>query len=255
MPAYNAERTLARTVAEIPSGAADEIILVDDASRDRTVTVARDLGLNVIVHSENRGYGGNQKTCYREALRDGADVVVMVHPDFQYDPARIPDFTRPILSGEADAVIGSRFLEGDPRAGGMPWWKYVGNRFLTAVQNRVLGAHLSECHSGYRAYHRRVLEHVPFQAFSDEFAFDSEMIVHLVSGGFRIAEVPIPSRYEADSSSLGFPGSVRYGFQTLRTLLSPLRKRLFGTKTFEIQPERWKRAGPRIKVRDVRRPR
>lgn len=225
MPAYNAERTLARTVAEIPAGAVDGIILVDDASQDQTVHVAHELGLRVIVHPENRGYGGNQKTCYTEALRDGADVVVMVHPDFQYDPQRIPEFTAPILRGTADAVIGSRFLRADPRSGGMPWWKYCGNRFLTTVQNLVLGARLSECHSGYRAYHRRVLERVAFHRFSDGFVFDSEMIVALVRGGFRITEVPIPTRYAPDSSSLNFWGSVRYGFATLGTLFPTLRDR------------------------------
>lgn len=230
MPAYNAERTISKTVAGIPSGAVDEIILVDDASRDNTVRVARALGLTVIVHPENRGYGGNQKTCYTEALRSGAEVVVMVHPDFQYNPRLIPEFSRPLLQNTADAVIGSRFLQGDPRAGGMPWWKYYGNRVLTRAQNIAFSSHFSECHSGYRAYHRRVLEDVPFHTFSDNFVFDSEMLLHLVRGGFRIAEVPIPTRYEADSSSLDFPGSVRYGLATLRTLLPVLRDRLPGLR-------------------------
>lgn len=231
MPAYNTARTLAKTVAEIPPGTVDEIILVDNASRDQTVHAAQELGLRVVVHPENRGYGGNQKTCYTEALREGAEVVVMVHSDFQYDPQRIPDFVRPILDNEADAVIGSRFLGQSPRIGGMPWWKYVGNRFLTRLQNRTLGTHFSECHSGYRAYHRRVLEAIPFFTFQDGFVFDSEMIVALVAGKFRITEVPILTRYEADSSSLGFWGSLRYGLATLWTLRPALRQRLRGGRT------------------------
>lgn len=226
MPAYNAATTLERTVAAIPEGATEDIILVDDASQDETVAVARRLGLHVVVHGENRGYGANQKTCYREAIERGAEIVVMVHPDFQYDPARLPDMVRPIALGNADAVIGSRFLRSDPAALGMPWWKVLGNRFLTTIQNRVLGACLSECHSGYRAYHRRVLQTVPFVTFSDAFVFDSQMIVALVRYHFRIAEVSIPARYGPDYSELSFPGSVRYGLQTLGTLLPVLRDRL-----------------------------
>lgn len=218
MPAFNAEQTLQKTVEAIPSESAQEIVVVDDASRDRTVDVARRLGLTIVVHQSNRGYGANQKTCYREALERGADIVVMVHPDFQYDPSRIPDMVRPIAQGTADVVIGSRFLETDPRSGGMDWWRYVGNRFLTSVQNYWLGLKLSECHSGYRAYHRRVLEQVPFESFADDFVFDSQMIVALAAFRFRITEIPVPTRYASDSSSIGFWPSVKYGFRTLTTL-------------------------------------
>ncbi len=228
MPAYNAERTLERTVAAIPPNATDDIILVDDASRDGTVGLARRLGLHVVIHDRNRGYGANQKTCYREALERRAEIIVMVHPDFQYDPARIPDMVRPIALGQAEAVIGSRFLGSDPATLGMPWWKVLGNRFLTTAQNTVLGTRLSECHSGYRAYRRRVLETIPFDRFANGFVFDSEMIAALAQHRFRIAEVSVPARYGPDFSSLGFVGSLRYGFQTLATLLPVLVSRLPG---------------------------
>ena len=226
LPAFNAERTLRRTYEAIPKEVVNEIILVDDASVDQTVARAREISeLIVIVHERNRGYGGNQKTCYTEALRRGADVVVMIHPDFQYDPARAPELVQPIIRGEADVVIGSRFLSGHPVRDGMDWWRYVGNRFLTTVQNVVLRAHLSECHSGYRAYHRRVLEAIPFQTFSDSFVFDSEMIAAIAAAKLRVQEVPIPTRYTSDSSSISFWAAVRYGFATLGTLLPYLAGR------------------------------
>lgn len=219
MPAYNAARTLEQTVQAIPEGSANKIILVDDASSDTTVRVARALGLHVVVHSWNRGYGGNQKTCYQEALRDGADVVVMVHPDFQYDPRRVPDMAAPILAGRADAVIGSRFLNNDPRRGGMSWWRYYANRFLTNIQNLALGFRLSECHSGYRAYHRRVLQRIPFAENAEGFVFDSQVLAQLAAYGFRIVEIPIETRYGGNASSIGFWESARYGLGTLRTLI------------------------------------
>lgn len=220
LPAFNAEKTLRKTYDAIPKKTVHEVILVDDASTDATVTRAEEIDdLIVVVHEENRGYGGNQKTCYAEALQRGADLVVMIHPDFQYDPSYLPRLVDPLIAKQADMVMGSRFLDQDPRRRGMAWWRYLGNRFLTALQNKVLGISLSEGHSGYRAYTRRLLEEVPFQNFSDSFVFDSQMLASVAKLGFRISEVSIPTRYTSDSSSLTFRGSVRYGFATLATLL------------------------------------
>jgi glycosyltransferase involved in cell wall biosynthesis len=202
MPAYNAARTLVRTYRDIPPGVVDHVILVDDLSRDDTVAVAELLDLQVVVHRQNLGYGGNQKTCYDTALAEGADVVVMLHPDYQYDATRIPDLIAPILAGEADMVLGSRFL-GDPLAGGMPRWKYVANRFLT----------------GLRAYSRKLLETIDYRANSNDFVFDQELVGQVVRAGFRIAEVPVPTRYFAEASSVNFRRSVVYGLSTLRTLV------------------------------------
>ena len=219
LPSFNAARTLRRTWEAIPKDCADEIILVDDASTDETVAIAEGItGLHVIRHPENRGYGANQKTCYTEALKRGADIVVMLHPDFQYDPSRVPHMIEPIASGNADMVIGSRFLQSDPRTGGMVWWRYYGNRFLTTLQNGILKTRLSECHSGYRAYSRVLLQSVPYHTFSDRFAFDSQMISATARRKFSIAEVAIPARYLSDSSSISFAQSVRYGASTLLTL-------------------------------------
>ncbi|MGC8634291.1 MAG: glycosyltransferase family 2 protein [Candidatus Limnocylindrales bacterium] len=217
MPAYNAAKTLERTYHDIPRDVVDRIILVDDVSRDETVEIAQRLGLDVIVHSQNKGYGGNQKTCYREALAAGADVVVMVHPDYQYDPTRIPAVIAPILEGRADMVLGSRFL-GDPLAGGMPRWKWVANHFLTSAENLAFGLHLSEYHTGFRAYSAHLLRTVAWERNSDDFVFDQEFVAQVVAGGFRIAEVAVPTRYFAEASSVGFRRSVRYGFGTLRVV-------------------------------------
>ena len=225
MPAYNAARTLERTYRDIPPGVVDHVILVDDVSKDETVEVARRLGLEVVIHVQNRGYGGNQKTCYLEALRAGADVVVMLHPDYQYDSTRIPALIAPLLSGERDMMFGSRLLHepdaaGNPTlAGGMPIWKYVANRFLTTCENLVLGTRLSECHTGFRAYNRRLLETVPFLLNSDDFVFDTEMIVQAVLFGFRLGEIAVPTRYFEEASSVNFRRSVVYGLSTLRVLL------------------------------------
>jgi glycosyltransferase involved in cell wall biosynthesis len=225
MPAYNAARTLERTYHDIPPGIVDHVILVDDVSRDHTVEVAQRLGLQVEIHVQNRGYGGNQKTCYLEALRWGADVVVMLHPDYQYDSTRIPDLIAPIQRGEYDMMLGSRLLRaagrrGNPAlAGGMPIWKYVANRFLTISENLVLGQRLSECHTGFRAYNRKLLETVPFLLNSDDFVFDTEMIVQAVSYGFRIGEIEVPTRYFEEASSVNFRRSVVYGLATLQVLL------------------------------------
>lgn len=219
LPAFNAARTLHKTYAAIPKEVVHEVILVDDASTDDTVAQAAALkDLVVIVHQENKGYGGNQKTCYREALGRGADVVVMIHPDFQYDPKYVPQMIQPILAGTADLVLGSRFLSSDPRTGGMVWWRYWGNKFLTTLQNFMLGIHLSEGHSGYRAYSWKLLQAVPFDRFSDDFVFDGQMIVAAAAQKFRIAEVPIPTRYTSDSSSIPFGASVRYGLAIVKTL-------------------------------------
>ncbi len=217
MPAYNAAQTLERTYHDIPRDVVDKIILVDDVSSDETVEIAQRLGLDVIVHSQNRGYGGNQKTCYREALAAGADIVVMVHPDYQYDPTRIPAVIAPIQQGKADMVLGSRFL-GDPLAGGMPYWKWLANHFLTDVENVAFGLRLSEYHTGFRAYSARVLRTVAWDRDSDDFVFDQEFVAQVVAAGFRIAEVAVPTRYFREASSVGFRRSVRYGFGTLRVV-------------------------------------
>ncbi len=220
MPAYNAAMTLEDTWKLIPRDVVDEIILVDDASLDATITVANGLGLNVIPHPHNVGYGGNQKTCYMEALRHGATTVVMLHPDGQYDPCLIPTLIRPIEAGEADMVLGSRLASpGSARAGGMPWWKYAANRSLTTIENVVLGQQFSELHTGYRAYSRRFLETVPFLRNSNDFVFDTEIIVQAVATGMRIVEVPVSTRYFADASSIGLRTSIVYGTKTLWTLV------------------------------------
>ncbi|SIO16459.1 Glycosyl transferase family 2 [Singulisphaera sp. GP187] len=217
MPAYNAEATLVRTYQEIDRRLVDEVILVDDASRDRTVEVARRLGLRVLVHPRNRGYGGNQKTCYLEALRLGADIVVMVHPDYQYTPLLIPAMATMITSGVYDCVIGSRILGGQARSGGMPTYKYYFNRMLTLAQNVLMGSKLSEFHTGYRAFSREVLERLPLGENSDDFVFDNQMLAQIIASGFRIGEVSCPTRYFAEASSIGFRRSVIYGLGVLET--------------------------------------
>lgn len=218
MPAYNAEKTLEQTYADVPRGVVDEVILVDDASRDRTVDVARRLGLHVVVHPRNRGYGANQKTCYRTALERGADIVVMVHPDHQYDPKVIPALVEPLLAGACDAVFGSRMLGGRPIQGGMPKWKFFGNIFLTAVENATFLIYLTEYHSGFRAYSRRYLESIDVEANSDGFVFDTEIIAQAMAKGLRIREIPIATRYFDEASQIAFGPSVRYGFAILRTM-------------------------------------
>ena len=219
LPAYRAAKTLKEVVGEIPAGHADRILLVDDASADATVSVATALSLDVIRHKQNLGYGGNQKTCYRHALEMGADVVVMLHPDGQYDPAIIPNLCRVIEDGEADIVLGSRWLGLDPAKAGMPWWKMLGNRFLTGVENRVLGLHLSEYHTGYRAYSRRFLEAIPFLENSNDFVFDTQVLIQAATFGFKIGEVPAIGKYHEDASSVNFQTSAVYGLQTLAMLV------------------------------------
>jgi glycosyltransferase involved in cell wall biosynthesis len=227
MPAYNAARTLERTYADIPHDVVGRIILVDDVSRDATVQIARQLGLDVVIHAQNRGYGGNQKTCYDTALDGGADIVVMLHPDYQYDATRIPDLIAPIVAGDADLVLGSRFI-GDPLAGGMPRWKYVANRFLTIVENRAFGLRLSEYHTGLRAYSRRLLESIPYHLNSDDFVFDQELISQAVAAGMRgrIAEIGVATRYFEEASSVGVRRSIIYGLSTLRVVARYVLHRL-----------------------------
>lgn len=225
MPAYNAAKTLERTYQDLPDGVVDQIILVDDVSKDETVEIARQLGLRVVIHVQNRGYGGNQKTCYVEALKDGADVVVMLHPDYQYDSRRVPDLIEPILRGEADLVLGSRLASGGALAGGMPLYKYLSNRFLTIIENRAFGQQLTECHTGFRAYSRRLLLTIPFVLNSDKFVFDTEVIAQTVAFGFRIAEVPVPTRYFKEASSVDFKNGVAYGLATLGVVVRYLGHR------------------------------
>jgi len=218
MPAYNAGRTLRMTYEELPKDTVNLVILVDDGSTDATLDVARQLGLEIFVHNRNYGYGANQKTCYAEALRAGAEIVVMVHPDYQYDPRLVPQLIAPIVRGEADVVLGSRLKTGSALAQGMPWWKYVANRFLTGLENRVFGLRLSEYHTGYRAFRREVLETVNFQLDSDGFVFDQEIIAQVVAARFRIAEIAVPTRYFPEASSAGFVASSVYGLRILAVL-------------------------------------
>jgi glycosyltransferase involved in cell wall biosynthesis len=218
MPAYNAAKTLRITYEAIPHQAVDKIILVDDGSTDKTLEIARELHLTAFVHTRNFGYGANQKTCYTEALKDGADIVVMLHPDYQYDPALLPEVVAPIKAGEADIVLGSRFLAGNTLQQGMPWWKYLGNKFLTKLENWALGLRLSEYHTGYRAYSRRVLEEIPFSLNSDKFVFDQEMLVQATHLGFRIKEVPVPTKYFPEASNASLLDSIIYGLSILLLL-------------------------------------
>ncbi len=219
MPAYNAAKTLHMTYAELPHDVVDLVILVDDGSRDETIEIARSLGLELFVHDRNYGYGANQKTCYREALRAGADIVVMVHPDYQYDPKLLPQVIGPIQQGTADVVLGSRLLAGNVVSQGMPWWKFISNRFLTGLENYIFGLRLSEYHTGYRAYTRAALENVNVEMNSDNFIFDQEIMAQFVETGVRIAEVPVPTRYFPQASSASLVQSTVYGLSILRVLL------------------------------------
>lgn len=219
MPAYHAAKTLERTYLEIPMEYRQHVILVDDASMDNTIEVAKNLGIRAIRHEKNRGYGGNQKTCYTTALAEGADIIVMVHPDHQYDASVIPEMVTPILNGRADAVFGSRMLGGHPLDGGMPMWKYVANISLTALANIVFQRYLTEIHSGFRAYSRKYLETVRFLENSDDFIFDTEIIAQGMACNLYFWEVPIVTRYFPEASSINFKRSVIYGFGILYALL------------------------------------
>jgi glycosyltransferase involved in cell wall biosynthesis len=217
MPAYNASKTLEQTFREIPHEIIHECFVVDDFSADSTVEVARRLGMRVFLHGENQGYGGNQKTCYVEALKSGAEIVVMLHPDYQYDPKKIPDLVRPIMEERADLVLGSRMAYAV--AGGMPSYKRIANRFLTWCENKVFGLGLSEYHTGFRAFRRSLLETAPFLLNSNDFIFDQEIVAQAVCFGARITEISVPHRYFPEASTIGFGRSVRYGFGVLGLLL------------------------------------
>ena len=217
MPAYNAARTLEQTYREVPLDLVDEVLVTDDASHDDTVSVARQLGLRTFVHPSNRGYGGNQKTCYTEALRLGADVVVMLHPDYQYTPKLIAAMVGMIVDGPYDVVLASRILGGRARQGGMPFYKYVSNRFLTAAQNALSAAKLSEYHTGYRAFSREVLETIPLLENSDDFVFDNQILAQVMHWGFEIGEVSCPALYFEEASSINFRRSLTYGIGCLAT--------------------------------------
>jgi glycosyltransferase involved in cell wall biosynthesis len=233
LPAYNAEATLLSTYNEIPMNVVDDVILVDDNSTDQTVQLAEQLGIFTIVHPENRGYGGNQKTCYQAALDRGADIVVMLHPDYQYTPKLITAMASMIAQGEFDVVLASRILGVGALAGGMPVYKYIANRFLTLVQNILVGHKLSEYHTGYRAWSRKTLESLPLLNNSDDFVFDNQMLAQTIYQGFRIGEISCPTRYFPEASSINFKRSVIYG---LGVLLNSVRFRLqrMGLKNYAI---------------------
>lgn len=219
LPAYNAERTLAATLADVPVGAIDEVLLVDDGSSDNTVKVAREMGLTVIEHPQNRGYGGNQKTCYRYALDHGADIVVMIHPDYQYDSRVIPHAVGMIELGICDVVVGNRIRSRrEALDGKMPVYKYFANRALTLFENFALGQNLGDFHSGFRVYRREVLETIPFEQNSDDFVFDTQFLVQAVNFGFRLGDVPVPVRYFDEASSINFKRSMKYGLSTVATV-------------------------------------
>ena len=232
MPAYNAAETLERTFRDIPSGTYDEIILVDDNSKDNTAEISRSLGIHTIVHTDNRGYGGNQKTCYAEALKRGADIVIMIHPDYQYDSRLVPYILGFLEIGICDIILGSRVrTRKEALDCGMPAYKYIFNRFLTTVENLVLGQNVSDFHTGYRAYTRTVLESIPFMQNSDSFVFDTEFLVQAVYFGFRIGSVPVPVRYFSEASSIDFSNSVVYGMKTLGALVKYVNQNL-GIKSY-----------------------
>jgi glycosyltransferase involved in cell wall biosynthesis len=233
MPAYNAALTLARTCSELPRDIVDEVLVVDDHSQDDTVRLARELGLTTYVHEANLGYGRNQKTCYREALRRGAGVVVMLHPDYQYSPRLVTAMASMVAYDEYDLVLGSRILGRGALSGGMPLYKYVSNRFLTAFENLLLSYKLSEYHTGYRAFSRAVLQTLPLEENSDGFVFDNEMLAQAIYMGFRIGEVSCPTRYFPEASSINFSSSVRYGFGVLSTSLR-FRLQKMGLRRFRF---------------------
>jgi glycosyltransferase involved in cell wall biosynthesis len=217
MPAYNAAKTIEKTFSEIPRDLIDHVLLVDDDSQDNTVALARSLGIETIVHPKNLGYGGNQKTCYRHALMKGADVVVMLHPDYQYTPRLLVSLASMVAFGEYDVALGSRMLCGGALRGGMPFYKYVSNRILTLIQNLLIGTHLSEFHTGYRAFSREVLLNLPLEENSDDFVFDNEIIAQAVYFGFSVGEISCPTKYFKEASSISLLPSIRYGMGVIRT--------------------------------------
>ncbi|MDA2933713.1 glycosyltransferase family 2 protein [Acidobacteria bacterium AH-259-D05] len=242
LPAYNAAATLERTYREIPRDLVDEVLLVDDASEDRTVSIAKRLGVPTFTHPTNRGYGGNQKTCYRQALKLKADVFIMLHPDYQYTPKLIPAMASMVVSGEYDMVLGSRILGGQVLKGGMPLYKYISNRFLTWVENMLTLAKLSEYHTGYRAFSRQVLETLPLEENSNDFVFDNQIIVQALYFGFRIGEISCPTHYFPDASIINFARSTRYGLGVLVTALQ-FRIQKLGIFRFAIFDPNGRRLG------------
>jgi len=234
LPAYNAEKTIQKTIDEIPLDLVDEIVLVDDASTDNTLLVAKSLNIkHIVIHDYNKGYGGNQKTCYDTALKLGADIVIMLHPDYQYTPLLIPAMSHMIASGLYPVVIGSRILGRGALRGGMPYYKYIANRFLTLFQNFMIGQKLSEYHSGYRAFSREVLEKVNYHANSDDFVFDNQMISQIFYSGFQIAEITCPTKYFEEASSINVIRSIKYGIGVMNTSMKHFLQR-FGLAKFEI---------------------
>jgi glycosyltransferase involved in cell wall biosynthesis len=219
MPAYNAEKTLKKTFKDITPKVVDGVILVDDGSHDKTVKIAQKLGIKTFVHPQNRGYGGNQKTCYTMAMNEGADIVVMIHPDYQYDSTLTGEIVRPIVEGRFDIMLGSRIrTRAEAIEGGMPLYKYISNRFLTILENIILGQNLSEYHTGFRAFHRDVLKGLPFHKFSDDFVFDQDILISAIYSGFKIGEIPVPVRYFQEASSINFRRSAKYGLEILKGL-------------------------------------
>jgi glycosyltransferase involved in cell wall biosynthesis len=248
LPAYNAESTLRRTVAELDRRIVDEVILVDDASSDNTIAIAGELGLTTLRHEVNRGYGGNQKTCYRAALEAGADIVVMVHPDYQYSPLLVPAMAAMIAYGEYDFVLGSRILTQNAVARGMPRYKYVANRMLTLIENLVLAQKLSEYHTGLRAYRRELLTAIPLERNSDDFVFDNQIVVQALAAGARIGELSCPTRYHTEASSIGLARSIRYGLGVLRTA-AQYRLHENGLRSFpylDVSPLEWQAPQPSL---------
>lgn len=219
MPAYNAEKTLMKTYNEIPKDVVDGIILTDDASTDKTIEIAKRLNLRLLIHDKNKGYGANQKTCYKTALKAGADIVIMLHPDYQYSPKLIPAIAHLIITGEYDVVLASRILGKGALKGGMPLYKYISNRILTFIENILLNQKLSEYHTGYRAYSKEVLDNIPFMKNSDDFVFDNEILAQITFFGYRIAEISCPTKYFSDASSINLRRSIKYGFGVLATSL------------------------------------
>lgn len=240
IPAYNTEKTLDKTIKAIPPGSVNAIIVVDDGSRDATGEIARRNGVYLLTHEKNKGYGAAQKTGYKEALRLGADVVVMVHSDFQYDPSLVPEIIKPVVFGEADVCLGSRLHnKGAARKGGMPWWRFAANVALTKIEDFIFRLGLTEYHTGYRAYSRDLLERIPFEKNSNNYVFDTEMFAEISLGKFRVAEIPIPTRYSDDSCSPNFYKSVQYGLMTLGVLKKYLQHKSGRRKfeNFEIKPK------------------
>jgi len=223
MPAYNAQKTIKKTFDDLPKDLIQEVILVDDASKDKTVQKAKEIGITVYAHPKNRGYGGNQKTCYDEALKRKPDIVVMVHPDYQYDAKLVGVLCEPIVNGRADIMLGSRIqTRNQVLAGGMPIWKYFANRFLTLVENLAMGLNLSEYHTGFRAYSTQVLKTIPYHKFSDDFIFDQQILISALSFNFNISEIPVPCKYFPEASSINLTRSTKYGLLTLWTVFTYL---------------------------------